>query len=202
MAGSPFGVWCSNSTNHLCRSQAWRWVSKKDVQRTLMSKGMDPLTGHRRSAGFWRILYQLQHCQPGENRRQDGMKEERCWKRSSVSQKVSESRIEKGHWHRGQNRQSQAPRAGDMLGPPKTQRKESNEPQKSEKITLRPWNPMEFSLLSFKLVWDKGALYCLDSLPFRMGVFLLRLSQYCILEAENLFSRFTCLQMGWNFNPG
>lgn len=46
------------------------WLSSKDLQRALVSNGMDPIHTHQMltrkdQQGFLRILYQPKHCQPG-----------------------------------------------------------------------------------------------------------------------------------------
>ena len=45
------------------------------------------------------------------------------------------------------------------------------------------------------------SFYSFKFLPFRMGMFILCLSHYCVLGADNLFSSFTGPQMERNFVP-
>ena len=45
------------------------------------------------------------------------------------------------------------------------------------------------------------SFYSFKFLPFRMGMFILCLSRYCVLGADNLFSSFTGPQMERNFVP-
>ena len=57
-------------------------------------------------------------------------------------------------------------------------------------------------MLNFKPAWDQLFLYIFHFLPFGIGICILYVSHYCILEADNLFSSFIDPQMETNFALG
>lgn len=66
---------------------------------------------------------------------------------------------------------------------PSESRKQSIVPKR---ISLKPQDLMLFVLPSFGITWDLTPFSSFQCLPFGMGVSLLYLSHYCILEACNL----------------
>ena len=60
-------------------------VTKKDSQRTLKFNGVDRLGIHRRPTEFWRILYLLKGCQPGQKVTETGWHEGRTMLEKDLS---------------------------------------------------------------------------------------------------------------------
>lgn len=86
-----------------------------------------------------------------------------------------------------------------MAHAPRRQPTWTQEWTEPQRLILRPWNLMEFTLMD---ILDQQRFYSFHFLPFRMWMFILCLSHYCTLKPDNFFSSFTGSQMVMNFAPG